>query len=77
MALQLSNIIVLATFMAPVLGFCGSHTHLSKRAEAEGGVEVNTFGYFGDIVSGSALWFLSISWALADTLLRDLQIGWH
>lgn len=36
--------------MAPALGFCGSHTHLSARAE-EGEVKINTFGYFGSIVS--------------------------
>jgi hypothetical protein len=36
--------------VAPALGFCGSHTHLSARAE-EGEVKINTFGYFGSIVS--------------------------
>ncbi|ETS84766.1 hypothetical protein PFICI_02791 [Pestalotiopsis fici W106-1] len=39
---------ILGALVAPVLGFCGSHTHLSARAE-EGEVKINTFGYFGSI----------------------------
>jgi hypothetical protein len=50
MSLTIPKFLVLTALAAPVLGFCGSHTHLSTRAE-EGEVKLNTFGYFGDIVS--------------------------
>ncbi|KAK9775182.1 putative Alpha carbonic anhydrase [Seiridium cardinale] len=43
------KVLALAALVAPVLGFCGSHTHLSTRAE-EGEVKVNTFGYTGELV---------------------------
>lgn len=46
----IANVGVLAALVPTVFGFCGSHTHLSTRAE-EGEVKINTFGYVGEIVS--------------------------
>ncbi|KAK9420899.1 putative Alpha carbonic anhydrase [Seiridium unicorne] len=43
------KLLALAALVAPVLGFCGSRTHFSTRAE-EGEVNVNTFGYTGELV---------------------------
>ena len=43
------KLLLLAASATPALSFCGSRTHLDKRAEGE--VEVNDFGYAGTIVS--------------------------
>ncbi|KAI1845005.1 hypothetical protein JX265_008410 [Neoarthrinium moseri] len=48
MSSAVARIFLLAAAATPALGFCGSHTHLAARAEGEA-VEVNTFGYFGQI----------------------------
>ncbi|KAI0153818.1 alpha carbonic anhydrase [Pestalotiopsis sp. NC0098] len=48
MALGMARLLSLGALIAPAVGFCGSHTHLSARAE-EGEVKINTFGYFGSI----------------------------
>ncbi|KAK6207265.1 hypothetical protein LQW54_007349 [Pestalotiopsis sp. IQ-011] len=48
MMLDMARLLSLGALVAPAVGFCGSHTHLSARAE-EGEVKVNTFGYFGSI----------------------------
>jgi carbonic anhydrase len=49
---SITNILLLAASVSPVLGFCGGHTHLDKRAEGE--VPINTFGYTG--ATGPLLW---------------------
>ncbi|KAF3019424.1 hypothetical protein E8E14_013050 [Neopestalotiopsis sp. 37M] len=48
MTQAVQKLLLLGALVAPALGFCGSHTHLSARAE-EGEVKINTFGYFGSI----------------------------
>ncbi|KAH8201166.1 hypothetical protein TruAng_004634 [Truncatella angustata] len=50
----MSKLLVLAAIAMPVLGSCGSRTHLSTRAE-DGEVKINTFGYAGAI--GPENWF--------------------
>lgn len=50
MMMDMARLLLLGALVAPAAGFCGSHTHLSARAE-EGEVKINTFGYFGSIVS--------------------------
>ncbi|KAI0536007.1 alpha carbonic anhydrase [Xylaria digitata] len=53
MAPLLKTILLLAAAITPVFGFCGSRTHLDRRAEGET-VPVATFGYFG--LGGPLMW---------------------
>ncbi|KAI0848493.1 carbonic anhydrase [Daldinia vernicosa] len=53
MSSVLSRFFILAASVTPVLGFCGSHTHLDRRAEGEE-VPISKFGYTGAV--GPLLW---------------------
>lgn len=46
-------LILAAAAVSPVLGFCGGHTHLDRRAEGDV-IPTATFGYFGS--GGPLLW---------------------
>ncbi|KAI0124685.1 alpha carbonic anhydrase [Xylariales sp. AK1849] len=48
MGWTVSVLLFLAASVTPARGFCGAHTHLAKKAELSGAVDVNTFGYFGE-----------------------------
>ena len=48
MSSSFARLFLLAASVTPALAFCGSRTHLDKRAVGE--VEVNEFGYAGTIV---------------------------
>ncbi|KAI0008197.1 carbonic anhydrase [Xylariaceae sp. FL0662B] len=48
----ISRFYLLVASVTPALGFCGSHTHLDRRAEGE--VPISTFGYTG--TTGPILW---------------------
>ncbi|ORY67253.1 alpha carbonic anhydrase [Pseudomassariella vexata] len=43
------ELLLVAASVTPALGFCGSHTHLQRRAEEGEAVPISTFGYIGDI----------------------------
>ncbi|KAI1337149.1 carbonic anhydrase [Xylariaceae sp. FL0016] len=48
----LYHLLLLAASVTPVMSFCGSHTHLDRRAEGE--VPIGTFGY--SATEGPLLW---------------------
>ncbi|KAI0412857.1 alpha carbonic anhydrase [Xylaria grammica] len=54
MATLPKTILLLAAAITPAFGFCGSRTHLDRRAEGEETVPLATFGYIG--TGGPLLW---------------------
>ncbi|KAI1277288.1 alpha carbonic anhydrase [Xylaria sp. FL0933] len=54
MAILSRRLLLLAAAISPVFGFCGSRTHLDRRAGDEKGVPLATFGYVG--TGGPLMW---------------------